>query len=322
MTTAFLSAGLRAANLPSSAALRVFLAVAQSGSTARAAMLVHLTQGAVSKQVRALETLLGVALFERHAGGLKLTEEGQIYRPYAEAALEQMARGAMRIAERQRLTSPIRLHMIAIVGERWLMGRFPRFAETHPTLDVQFTNYVSESTTEEPDLTILHGVGPWEGRECHYLFGREVALIASPALIARQGGFASPGDIQRMTLLQHFLMPSFWAEFTESAALRGAVPARTIRYGYFSVIIQAAVAGLGVALVPACFVREELGDGRLVNPLGLSFNSASGCWLTVTDARPEPEGLRALIDWMTAEAKDFDRLGRAGQAQGGPVRSQ
>jgi DNA-binding transcriptional LysR family regulator len=149
-----------------------------------------------------------------------------------------------------------------------------------------------------------------------------VALVASPALIERQGGFAEPGDIQRMTLLQHFLMPSFWAEFTESAGLRGAVPARTIRYGYFSVIIQAAVAGLGVALVPSCFVREELADGRLVNPLGLSFTSASGCWLTVTGARHEPEGLRALIDWMIAEARDFDWLERFGPGDGGMARGQ
>lgn len=291
---------------PSTTALRVFLAVARLGSTAKAAKAVHLTQSAVSKQIQALEEHLGTALFERSPAGLKATEAGVIYRPYAEAAIEQMERGARRLAERAAVARPIRLHMIAIAGERWLMERFPLFAQAHPEIDVQFTNFVSENETEEPDIDIVHGAGPWPDREAHYLFGRQVALVAAPSLLERMGGFARPADIQKMTLLQHFQMPAFWAEFTEAHGLRGAVPAHTVRYGYYSVIIRAAVAGLGVALAPRCYVAEELASGALVNPLGLAFDSATGCWLTLNPQGERGPGFTALVAWLREEAERFE----------------
>lgn len=293
--------------LPSTTALRAFLAVARWGSTAQAAREVNLTQSAVSKQIQTLEEHLGTTLFERSPTGLKPTDAGALYRPYAEAAIEQIERGARRLAERAALSRPIRLHMLAIVGERWLMERFPHFAEAHPGIDVQFTNFVSEVDIEEADLDIVHGVGPWPGRDSHYLFGREVALVAAPSLLERMGGFARPADIQTMTLLQHFQMPAYWAEFTEAHGLRGAVPAHTVRYGYYSVIIRAAVAGLGLALTPRCFVTEELASGALVNPLGLGFESAAGCWLTVNPQSRQSADRDALLAWLKAEARDFER---------------
>jgi LysR family glycine cleavage system transcriptional activator len=293
--------------LPSLNAVRVFLAVARLGSTARAAEAVHLTQSAVSKQVQALEEHLGLMLFERSAQGLRLTEAGAIYRPYAEAALEQLQRGARRLVERRGRPEPIRLHMIAIVGERWLMRRFPHFAATHPDIDVQFTHYVSENETEDVDIDIRFGAGPWPGFDLHYLFGREIALVAAPSYIARVGGLARVADIQQLTLLQHFQMPALWAEFTELHGLRGAVPAHTIRYGYLSVIIEAAAAGLGAALVPRCFVRDELATGRLINPQGLDFESTSGCWLMLPTEKKRSPDLMTLTNWLISEAMTFDR---------------
>jgi DNA-binding transcriptional LysR family regulator len=102
-------------------------------------------------------------------------------------------------------------------------------------------------------------------------------------------------------------MPTFWAEFTEAHGLRGAVPAHTVRYGYYSVIIRAAVAGLGVALAPRCYVAEELASGALVNPLNLGFASATGCWLTLARDKPHRPGLAALVAWLRDEAAIFER---------------
>lgn len=292
--------------LPPVSSVRAYLAVARLGSTARAAEAVHLTQSAVSKQVRLLESFLGVALFERGPQGLRLTEAGAIYRPYAEAALEQLHRGARRLSERMASRrTPVRLHMIAIVGERWLMRRFPLFAALHPEVDVQFTNYVSENETEEADLDIRFGAGPWPGFEPHYLFGREIALVAAPTYLERIGGLSRIADIQQLTLLQHFQMPALWAEFTELNGMRGAVPAHTIRYGYFSVIIEAAAAGLGAALLPRCFVRDELASGKLVNPEGFGFDSVSACYLLAAANRQPTPGAEALTGWLLEEARRF-----------------
>lgn len=299
--------------------LRTFIAIAKAGSTARAASIVNLTQSAVSKQLQGLEVSLRVKLFDRQPQGLRLTEAGAIYLPYAEAALEQLARGARRLAERSDKPRPLRLHMPAIVAERWLIPIFPAFAALHPGIDVQFTHYVSERESEAPDLDIIHGPAPEPdlpvGSEAgdgsvpaSYLFGRDIALVMAPALIDRMGGFTSPDDIHRTTLLQHFQMPAFWAEFTEAHGLRGAVPAHTIRYGYLSVVIRAATMGLGVALVPRCFVGDELASGELVNPLALGHSSAAAYHIARAPAEPSPS-LAVLKDWLVAAARRFDDNG-------------
>lgn len=290
---------------PSTTALRCFLAAVTEGSTLKAAEKLRLTQSAVSKQIHALEDLLGGPLFERGARGLKLTNAGEVYRPYAEAALEQLQRGRRRIDDIRQLRRPIRLHILPIIGERWLIARFPEFSAAHPEIDVQFTNYVSETESEEPDLDIRHGGETWPGRVCHYLFGRRVLLVVAPALLERHGPIREPADIQRLSYLQHFLMPSYWAEFTERHGLRGAVPLHTVRYGYTSVVIRAAVAGLGLALAPACFVRDELASGQLVNPLGLDVESEIGYWLTRPAQKPASAEVLAFEDWIRREAAAF-----------------
>jgi LysR family transcriptional regulator, glycine cleavage system transcriptional activator len=291
--------------LPSMGSLRVFASVAQLGSTTRAAAKVNLTQSAVSKQVQLLEEHLGCALFERTPQGLVLSEAGELYRPYAEAALEQLARGKRRLEERTAGAAPVRLHMPAIVGERWLMQRFPDFAEGHADIDVQFTNYVSENESEEPDIQVLHGTGVWHGRTSHYLFGRDIVLVVAPKVLDRLGGSIAVSDVQGLTLLQHFQVPAYWAEFTEAHDMRGAVPARTIRYGYLSVIIRAAVAGLGIALVPHCFVSEELDAGVLINPGSLRFRSASGYHALTREPSEWSAPQRTFMGWFLDEAGRF-----------------
>ncbi|MGL4635335.1 MAG: LysR substrate-binding domain-containing protein [Beijerinckiaceae bacterium] len=293
------------AKLPSTASLRVFAAVAQSGSTTRAASVVNLTQSAVSKQVQLLEECIGAALFERTPQGLLLTEAGELYRPYAEAALEQLVRGNRRLMERRNLVEPIRLHMLAIVGERWLMQRFPSFAGSHPDIDIQFTNYLSENESEEPDIRIAYGHGDWAGRRADYLFGRDIVLVAAPKLVESNKGRITKEDVQAMTLLQHFQVPAYWAEFTEAHDLRGTVPARTVRYGYLSVIIGAAVAGLGLALVPRCFVSQELQSGALINPDGMCFRSASGYYALTAREQDRSPQKATFMAWLMAEAAAF-----------------
>jgi DNA-binding transcriptional LysR family regulator len=291
--------------LPSTSALRVFTEAARLGSTTQTSDAVHLTQSAVSKQIKLLEEVLGVPLFSRTPQGLALTEQGMIFRPYAEAALEQIARGRRRLAERHGARRPVRLHMLAIVGERWLMERFPAFSATHPDIDVQFTHYVSEHETEEPDLDIRHGDGTWNGHEADYLFGREMAFVCAPCILERHAGTLMVSDVQRLTMLQHFQMPAYWAEFTEAHRLRGAVPAHTIRYGYMSVIVKAAVAGLGFALMPRCFIREELLAGTLVELEHLRFLSTTGYWLTRPDDRLGRPEVEVLAVWLRQQAAVF-----------------
>lgn len=291
--------------LPSTTALQLLVAVAERGSTAAAARACNLTQSAVSKRLKAIETAVGLPLFKRTGRGLALTHAGEVYLPYARGALEQMAVGRVRVRESQTAKRPVRLHMQAILGERWLLDRFPAFAARHPEIDVQFTHFVSEDASGAPDVDLRYGNGDWDDCKVDYLMGRQVSLVASPAYLARIGNIVSAIDVQRATLLQHFQMPGLWAEFTEAQGLRGAVPAHTVRYGYLSLIVRSALAGLGVALVASCFVREELAQGRLVVPAGLAFDSQSAYFsVRAKDSAPAVE---TLARWIAAEARVFER---------------
>jgi LysR family transcriptional regulator, glycine cleavage system transcriptional activator len=291
--------------LPGLTALRVVLAIAERGSTMAAGETLNLSQSAVSKQLRAAEETLGVRLFRRGARGMVPTRALETYLPYAREAMARLTLGAQKLAETSADLHPIRLHMPAIVGERWLIERYPSFAARHPRLDIQFTNFVSAETAEAPDIEI--GYRPADlSPGARYLFGRRVALVASPAYLRRVGGFAEPGDIEKATFLQHFQMTGVWAEFTERHAIRGAVPAATVRFGFASLVIRATTMGQGIALLPRCFVTAELRSGALVNPEGLDVISGSAYYLT----RPRdasPRGVDTFCRWLLSEAASFDR---------------
>jgi DNA-binding transcriptional LysR family regulator len=97
-------------------------------------------------------------------------------------------------------------------------------------------------------------------------------------------------------------MPAVWAEFTEAHGVRGVLPASTVRYGFASIVIRAVVAGLGVGLIPHCFVREELSSAKLINPLGLDVRSANGYYLTRPSEVIQPRGLDTFCRWLTGQA--------------------
>lgn len=291
--------------IPSLTALRVVLAVADRGSTTAAGDALGLSQSAVSKQLRAAEEALGAPLFKRGARGMIATNALATYMPYAREALARLALGAQKIADAASDRHPIRLHMPAIVGERWLLDRFSAFATRHPRLDIQFTNYVSANAAETPDIEIRYA-GADAAPGARYLFGRRVALVAAPGYLRRLGRFAKPGDVERTTFLQHFQMTGVWAEFTERHGIRGAVPAATVRFGFVSLVIRAATMGQGVALLPRCFVRAELASGALVNPEGLEVASGSAYYL-VRQREGAPRGTDAFCRWLLSEAASFDK---------------
>lgn len=289
--------------LPSTTSLRIFEAVARHGSCSGAASEVCLTQSAVSKQIKSLEQLLDCELFVRSPRGLILTEAGSAYSRHVRDALAGLEAAAISVARLRDAPQSIRLHVLPILGDRWLLPRFPAFIDRHPDIDVQFTTFVSAEDTEEPDAEFRYGEGAWPGYMADYLFGREILLVAAPSFLARFGNIQSAADVARHTLLQHFQTPAIWSEFAQAQGLRGENPARITRYGFYGVMIRAAVAGLGVALIPRAFVAEELASGHLVNPSGLSVRSRAGYYLVLPENRPPRSGLIAFREWLLDEAQ-------------------
>jgi LysR family glycine cleavage system transcriptional activator len=287
---------------PSMTALRVAVGIAEHGSTTACGQALHLTQSAVSKQLLALEALVGIALFNRTARGLLPTEAGRIYVTQARIALGAIEAASLRLAALQASPCTLRVHVLPILGDRWLVPRLAGFSERHPDIEIELATLAANETVDEADAAFRFGEGDWPGQQAEYLFGRQIALVGSPQLLARMGGFESPAEARRYPLLDHKHTPLRWGEFAEAQKLTDFGPERITHFGFYALVIRAAIAGQGLALVPRGLILDELVSGRLVNPLGLGFVSRHGYWLTYPLDRPKRPVMQAFRDWLTNEA--------------------
>ncbi len=289
--------------LPSLTTLQVFDAAVRSGSASTAAREVSMTQSAVSKRIRALEEELGVALFVRTPRGLVVTEAGRVYHAHVSLFLDGLVEGAAKMAAFREPTTALRLQVLPILGDRWLVPRFPRFRARRPDIDVQFTTFVSDVESQAADGTFRFGDGQWPGQVVDLLFGRDVALVCAPALLEKEGDIVAPADVLGHTFLEHFQTPLRWSEFAEANGLRHATPHHIVRYGFYALVVRAAITGLGLALVPRALVADELRRGELVNPAGLGCRSRQAYHFTFpADGSPSPS-LLAFREWLLDEAR-------------------
>lgn len=275
--------------------------MARHGSISAAANELCLTQSAVSKQVQALEATLGVALFTRSSRGLSLTAEGAAYLPFVCDVFERLLASARALPAKRRA---LRLHVVPVVGERWLMPRFPRFQAAHPKIDVRFPYFATNSDAGDADAMIRFGNGQWPDRAVEYLFGRDLHLVGAPALVQR----VLAGDLQTITFLEHHQAGCGWADLEGAAPLPAR--AQVLSFGFYALIIRAAVSGQGLALLPTCLIEEELARGDLLRCGGISRRSPNGYWLTHANGRETDGDFLALRDWIVGEAAQASELER------------
>lgn len=291
-------------HLPTTTALRVITALSQHGTVSAAAVALNMTQSAVSKQLKAVETLVGLTLFERGRHGLVPTEAGVIYTEQARAAIGALETAAARVAGLGHSRPVLRLHILPILGDRWFMPRLIGFSDQHPEIDMKFvTYYAQREVHDQVDVAFQFGTGDWPGWSSDYFLGRDVILVAAPAALERGGGLRKPADVGRYRLLMHKQTPLHWEEFTATYPEAALAPEQTTELSYYALVIRAAIGGQGLALVPRVLIARELQSGELVNPLGLGFRGRNSYWLTTPERRPR-EGATALFcDWALAEAR-------------------
>lgn len=281
---------------PGMSALRAFDAVARLGSFTAAARDLDLTQGAVSRQVAALEAQFGTVLLTRQGRRVALTEAGRAYAPRVRAALELLGQGALE-ALGQASGAALRLAILPTFGTRWLMPRIPGFVRRHPDVTLSFLTRIGrfDLVAEGVDAAIHSGRADWPGTRMTLLMTEQVIPVAAPAL-AQHG-------VSGAALLALASRPDAWAEWWAARGPGGAVPVPLMRFEQVSTLAQAAVAGMGVALLPAFLIRPELDAGALV-PLGPELPSGAGYYLVEPEpgpgARPKP-AVEQFRDWLVTE---------------------
>jgi DNA-binding transcriptional LysR family regulator len=285
--------------LPSLNALRAFEAAARHRSVTRAADELGVTPGAVSRQLRALEEELGLALFLRGPAGLMPTAAGQVLQQSCGGALDRMAAG---VAKAREAAKPlfVSIGAYALFASRWLIPRWGRFRERHPGLEIALT------TSADP-LELLPGRfdaviavaedRPRPGFWTHRLLPIEMVPVCAPPLLHR-AAFRWEGQ----TLLHSRQRPRDWSRWLAAQGVAGVDAAAGPSFESISLAVDAASEGLGVALAIKGLIGADLAAGRVVVPAAGVRRSSRSFMLMVEAARREEPALRRLCDWLVEEA--------------------
>ena len=252
-------------------ALRAFEAAARLGSLTRAAAELHLTHGAISHQIKALEADLGVDLMARAGRGVRVTEVGERFASRVRDALERLA-DAVRETSANGDARRIRVTVVPSFAARWLLPRIGRFVATHPDLDldVRAATALVDFDREDLDFGIRHGLGEWPGVIAEHLFDETYFPVCSPR-IAHGRLPARPADLKRHVLLRGEGEP--WVPWFRAAGLDWPEPARGPMFSDSSHVVQAAAEGQGIALARESLLGNDLRTGALVRLFDVSVRS-------------------------------------------------
>ncbi len=289
--------------LPPLNALRAFEAGARHLSFTRAADELHVTQAAVSHQVKALEEYLGVALFRRMTRRLALTEAGRVLLPVVDDAFERIADTAERLqddAEERGLT----VSLTPSFGARWLGQRLGRFWAQHPDIDLKLhhSRRLADFRREEVDMAVRWGCGEWPGLQAEFLMRAGFTPVCSPVLLEGPHPLRRPADLVHHTLL-HEEDYEDWAQWLMVAKVEGVDARRGPVIDDPSMLDRATLEGQGVALGRTALIGEHLAAGRLVRPFSLDLETDYAYYLVYPPQALVRPRVKAFRDFVLAEAE-------------------
>lgn len=306
-------------------ALIAFESAARHQSFTRSADELALTQSAVGRQIACLEDYVGVPLFSRIKKRLHLTDVGQLYARQVRAALEKIEGDTLAAMAHRGAGGILELAVIPTFATRWLIPRLPSFYAAHADITLNLSTRAEPFMFEGTDFdAAIHFGNPvWPGTVARHLFGEELTPVCSPALLASAGADRrelAPAALSGFTLLHQSARPHAWREWLSEAGVLDVPCMRGQRYELFSMLVEAARAGLGMALVPRFFVLNELASGELVAPLGQTLRKEKGYYLVYPEAKQNAPLLQAFESWLLLTAGQFLEADRSSDgAQDSPA---
>jgi DNA-binding transcriptional LysR family regulator len=283
-------------------ALTAFEAAARHESFTRAAEELALTQSAVCRQIGALEDFLGVALFRRTRRGVQLTEAGRAYSRQVALRLEALERDTLAVMSGQG-AGTLELAVVPTFATRWLLPRLGAFRALHPEVVIHMETRTRPFLFDDTpfDAAIYFGEAGWPGTEAHFLMPEFPVPVCSPALPGARPDL-SPREVARLPLLQQSTRPYAWRQWFEAAGMRVAHDMAGMRLELFSMLAQAAIERMGVALIPPFLIERELAAGELMIPCNRSFVSRRAYYLIVPERKAERQALAVFRQWLVEEA--------------------
>lgn len=286
-------------HLPPLNTLRSFEAAARHLNFTRAAAELHITHGAVSHQMRALERDLGITLFQRRSRGVALTTAGH---DLAQTVREALDRVAQRIAElRGRPKRALTISVLPAFATHWLIPRLADFNRRHPAIDINVRagQALADFATEDVDLAVRYGGGQWPGLVALQLAQEDVFPVCSPRF--NSGRLPKTlAELAKSRLLHTPLQP--WDEWFRAVGVAASPSQRGMTFTETDILLRAAIDGLGIALSRRLLAQPELDAGRLVRPVRQSVHADRSYYIVYPDSIEPPPRLLTFRDWLLEQA--------------------
>jgi LysR family glycine cleavage system transcriptional activator len=296
--------------LPPLNALRSFEAAGRHLNLGRAAGELSVTHGAVSKQIKTLEGMLGKRLMKRSRDGISLTPEGRALLPRVTQALDFIASAAHDL-DAGSIGGNVRISCISSFATHWLIPRFDRFRARHPEIGLTVHSAGDTDSIYDPetDIAIRFGRPAWPDRRVQLLTPMEFFPVCSPALLNGPNKILRPADLAHHVLLND---PdrTHWRDWFAKFGMTDEIAPRDLLFSDFNHIIAAARAGLGIAMGDNLTAHMDLRRGTLVRPLHQSLRSSSKAYYMLLP----PDGViskaaQTVVDWIMMEASASDSHG-------------
>lgn len=285
-------------------ALRTFVEVGQRKSVKAAAQALHVTPGAVSQQIRVLEDRLGVVLLERERLGMRLTEAGASVFPRLREAFLQIDQ-AMHDLESTKARRSLTVSTVATFAASWLVPRLGRFKQLHPDIEirVEATSELVDLRRDRVDVALRHGLGDYPGLEVLPLMAPVLTPVASPGFLKAHGAVIhEAGDCLGYPLL-HDGDRADWPLWLKAHGVADDMRAeRGSAFDDDFLLIRAAEAGQGLALVPQAYAQEEIAAGRLIQVLDKPWPARFAYYAVTRPGAADRPEVRAFLKWIREEA--------------------
>jgi LysR family glycine cleavage system transcriptional activator len=283
--------------LPAIPALMALEAVDRLGTASAAAEELSLTQGAISRALQGLEAQLGVPLLTRERQRLHLTPAARDYVAEVRKALQLLASASITLRANP-MGGSLNLAILPAFGMHWLAPRLARFAASHPEVTVNISTRLKPFDFAEAtfDAAIHYGRQDWPGVVYLKLMDEEVIAVAAPGSVA----LATATDILRHPLLQLESRPGDWGRWLAHHGAPGQRPPGMV-FDQFATLTQAAIHGMGLALIPTFLIQCELAEGRLTPVFGGPVPALGSYYMVWPGAAQPRAPLRSFRDWLASE---------------------
>ncbi|WP_256220135.1 MULTISPECIES: LysR substrate-binding domain-containing protein [unclassified Variovorax] len=288
---------------PSTMSLLCLEASARLRSFTAAAHELRLTQGAVSRQVQTLEDRLGVRLFTRRREALALTQAGVYYLGEVAPLLRRLERATATVMALKGRGGELSLSVGASVGSYWLIPRLPAFTRAHGEITLNLGTRVGQVDFRATpvDASLEFSDGQRAGLHSEFVLPLELSPYAAPSWV-RVHGKKVDANTPRSALIHHHTLPDGWDEWFRHEGIADAAPREGPRYEIMSMALNAAVAGMGVALLPPYMGEDMVASGRLKRLSRHRHRYAKGYYLVYPEESAQMQSLQIFKAWLLAQA--------------------